>query len=113
MSDTIRNPRHEYLDDTPKALPLKFKRQSFIDNMREFIRQELSRQAESLDAETFEEADDFYIEDDDTLPRTRYELDADQEYYIAPEPEPDPAPASVAPDSVSASVLPEAGMEAG
>lgn len=86
--DKVRNPRHEYLDDTPRAIPLKFRRQSFVDNMREFIRQELSRQADSQGHETFEEADDFYIDDDDTLPRTQYELEADQEYYVPPPPAP-------------------------
>lgn len=106
-----KNPRHEYLDDTPRALPLKFRRQSFVDNMREFIRAELSRQAESQGEETFEEADDFYIEDDDTLPRTPYELDADQEYYIPPEP--DPAPESVTHSQAPTPVPPESGTEAG
>lgn len=115
MSDTTRNPRHEYLDDTPRALPLKFKRQSFIDNMREFIRQELSRTADSKDFESFEEADDFWVEDDETLPRTAYELDADQEYYIppAPEAEPDPAPESATPKQDLAPKSPESGTDAG
>lgn len=110
-----KNPRHEYLDDTPLGLPTKFKRQSWIDNMREFVRSEMSRQADSLEAETFDEADDFWVDDDDTLPRTQYELEADQEYYVppAPEPKPDPAPGSATPSPAPAAVSPEPGTEAG
>lgn len=88
---------HEILDDTPVAMPMRFRRQSFVDQMREFVRQELSRQAEQQNHETFEEADDFYIEDDD-LPRTRYELDDEMISYHEPAAEPEsPAPASQTP----------------
>lgn len=81
----------EVLDDTPVALPAKFKRQSWIDNMREFVRQELSRQAEGIEMESFEEADDFDVDDDPEI-KSPYEISADQEFYLPPEPE-QPAPA--------------------
>lgn len=76
----------ETLDDTPVALPLKFRRQSWVDQMRDFVRQELSRRAEALEAESFEEADDFDVDDDPEI-RSQYEISADQEFYVPPEPE--------------------------
>lgn len=84
---------HEVLDDTPVALPLKFRRQSFVDQIQSFIRAELSRQADDQGHESFEEADDFWIDDDD-LPRSQYELEADQEFAELYRPEPDPEPSS-------------------
>lgn len=64
--------------------PPKHKRKSFNDRIREVIRSELSEKAAANDFETFEEANDFDIEDDDFWdPETPYE-----EVF---EPEPDPA----------------------
>lgn len=69
----------EVLDDTPIAVPLKFKRQSFIDHIQTLVRQEMSRMALDQGHESFEEADDFDVGDEDWI-RTPYELDADQEF---------------------------------
>lgn len=103
---------YEVLDDTPRAIPLKFRRQSFVDQIQSFIRAELSRQADSQGHETFEESDDFWIDDDDTLPRTAYELDDDQLVY-APEPEPAVEPGSATPAPDPATPAPEPGSAAG
>lgn len=106
MTNRLDSRGHEVLDDTPVALPTKFKRQSWIDNMREFVRQELSRQALQQDYETFEESDDFDVDDDPEI-RSRYEITADQEFYAEPPP---PESASTAePESGGDSSPPEAG----
>ena len=61
------------LDDTPVELPTRLKvPQSRADQIRQFIRQEMSAQAAAQGHETFEEADDFEWEDSDHL--TPYEL---------------------------------------
>lgn len=69
---------HEVLDDTPIAVPLKIKARSQYDQIRQFIRQELSAQAQKVGVETFQEADDFDV-GDDYDPRSPWELDFDQE----------------------------------
>lgn len=71
----------ELPDDTPIEIPLRFKRvANLTDRIRETIREELSRAAQSQGFETFEEQDDFEI-GDDYDPRSRYELDDDQQVY--------------------------------
>lgn len=64
----------EILDDTPVAVPLKFKRESgFNDLVRAMIRsEELRREAEKAGVETFDEADDFEV-GDDYDPKSPYE----------------------------------------
>jgi hypothetical protein len=52
------------------------------------IRQEVSRAAEELGDETFEEADDFDIEDDPVDPRTPYEAVFNPRPLQAPPAEP-------------------------
>lgn len=87
------------VDDTPRAAPVKIRARSYYDEMREFIRREVSRQAEQQGHETFEEADDFDV-GDDYEPSSVYELDDAQLYYSgspqgadkAPEDAPQPAP---------------------
>jgi len=64
----------EKLDVTPVAIPLRFTRAS---NLNEVVRQmvrseELRRLAEQAGAESFDEADDFSVDDDDD-PRSPYE----------------------------------------
>lgn len=71
---------HEVLDPTPIAIPVGFKLpESMTDMVRRFVRHELSRQADEKGFETFEESDDFDIEDDPPLPETKWELNYDQE----------------------------------
>lgn len=72
----------EIPDQTPAAIPLKFKRaENMLEQVQRFVRQELSAQADAAGFESFDEADDFYVEDDIYPPRTRYELDDDNERY--------------------------------
>lgn len=66
----------EVLDQTPRAVPVKFQTRTHAEQMREIIRQELSRYAESQAQETFEEADDFDI-GDDYDPSSPYEMHFD------------------------------------
>lgn len=64
---------HEVLDPTPMAPPIGYKPQpSMVDIIRAQIRSEaLAREAEEQGFETFEEADDFDVEDFD--PTSPYE----------------------------------------
>lgn len=69
----------EVLDNTPVAIPVRFQRvDSLTEQIRRVIREEASRRAEAAGFETFEEADDFYIEDDYD-PRSPHELSLEQE----------------------------------
>lgn len=95
---------HEILDKTPVAQPLGFKRPLPVaDLVRKMVVRELSRAATKSGMESFQEADDFDVDDDPEL-KSKYELDADQENQkFIPEqpntdrrkkkdPEPDPEP---------------------
>lgn len=56
----------EVLDQTPVEIPLRLLRaQNHTNRIRDIIRQELSRQAQNEGFETWDEANDFSIEDDD------------------------------------------------
>lgn len=69
---------HEVLDDTPVALPVRFKRpQTILDQMRGVI-EEFNRRADEHHVETFEEANDFDV-DDDIFPSSQFEITAAQE----------------------------------
>lgn len=69
--------RHENLDPTPIALPVRITRPlSEYDRFRNIIRNELSQQAASQGFETFEEADDFDVADDFD-PKSPWELEFD------------------------------------
>lgn len=64
----------EHLDLTPLEIPIGFQQPpSLQDEMRRFIREEFGRVAESSEQETFEEADDFDI-DEDPDPFSAYEM---------------------------------------
>lgn len=64
--------RKEVLDLTPVAIPLKYTRMSqHNETIRQLIRSELSRVADAKGYESFEEADDFNVEDLD--PSSPYE----------------------------------------
>lgn len=89
---------HEVPDPTPVAMPVGFERPpSMIEMIRMHIRRELSEHAQSQGAETFEEAEDFEIEDED-IPLTRYEGDEVQEGFMPADP---PPPAPETPPSIS------------
>lgn len=61
----------EQLDPTPVALPLGSPEPTLRDLVRQYIRQEISAQAASQGAGTFEEEDDFEVDDEPDL-TTRY-----------------------------------------
>lgn len=71
----------ESLDDTPLAPPVGYTRQIPLHlQIREMVRSEALRQAaEAAGQESFEEADDFDVEDDFD-PTTPYENDFDPPY---------------------------------
>lgn len=71
--------RYETPDPTPVAVPLNYKHPPTLeDQMRRYIRSEVSRMAEQDGEESFEEADDFDV-GDDFDPSSPYEQDFDTE----------------------------------
>lgn len=71
----------EILDDTPVALPVRFKRpESLVAQVQRLVAGEMSRLAEQAGYESFDEADDFDVGDEDDL-RSQYELDDGQLEY--------------------------------
>lgn len=98
---------HEVVSDQPRSAPVRIRARSYYDSMRDFIRQEVSRQAQQQGHESFEEADDFDV-GDDYEPSSKYELDdfqlnapltsgSPQGADTAPEDAPQPAPEGAAP----------------
>lgn len=74
---------HEVLNPEPMALPAGVsKPETLAETIRRLVRNEISQQASAGGQETFEEADDFTIEDEDGFdPKSPWELDFDQEQY--------------------------------
>lgn len=70
----------EIPDDTPLAIPLGMKKpESLVEMMRRLIRSDVSRFAQDQGEETFEEANDFDVEEDDAeLHSSPYELMTDE-----------------------------------
>lgn len=57
--------KREWLDPTPMAPPIGYvKAPSMVDRMRQMIRQEMSEAARNSGHESFEEAEDFDIDDE-------------------------------------------------
>lgn len=64
----------EVVDSTPISVPHNWQRPlSLHEEIKRFVRAELSRAAQDQDVETFEDADDFDI-DEDPDPLSAYEL---------------------------------------
>ncbi len=64
---------HEIPDQTPLSLPLNFKRpETLAEQVQRLVRTHVSREAAAAGAETFEEAEDFDV-DDDIDPSSPYE----------------------------------------
>lgn len=76
---------YEKGDPTPVAPPVGYKRQpSMVETIRNMVRSEHLRfAAESAGQETFEEADDFDV-DDDPIPPSAYDMEADFEPPLPP-----------------------------
>lgn len=65
----------EIPDQTPVALPIGWKAPPTLhEQIQRYIRNEVSRQAAEAGSESFEEADDFYVEDDPDM-NSPYEID--------------------------------------
>lgn len=78
MSSKLDENGHELLDNTPVELPLGFEHpESLEDRIRRLVRTSVSSHAAEQGAETFEEADDFDIPDDDSDPITPFEMEFD------------------------------------
>lgn len=66
---------YEHLDTTPVEMPTRLRLpQSRTDQIRQFIREEISRKSAHEGQETFEEADDIEPDDEGDLPLSPYEL---------------------------------------
>lgn len=76
-----RNPERHYEtpDPTPVAMPAGFKRpETLEERIRRLVRSErFAAEMEAAGFETFDEADDFDVEDDRPDPATPYELHFD------------------------------------
>lgn len=78
--------KHELLDSTPIAIPLKFRGHQG-DNLRELVQSmvhEVSNNMGKMGFETFEEAEDFQV-DDDYDPKSPWEADFDPGINVAAE----------------------------
>lgn len=68
----------EYPDQTPIAIRVRNRVVTNFDDIRSIIRREVSAAAERQGAESFEEANDFDV-DDEPVEKSRWEYSADQE----------------------------------
>lgn len=103
-----RERKPEYNSGQQVVMPTNLRLPSRDDRIRQLIRHEMFRQAAGQEqAETFEEADDFEMDDGDGWV-SPYEDDFDPDFdrappaKPAPAPEPSPAPAPSQPDNPSA-----------
>lgn len=66
---------YEPVDNTPVEIPTRLRLpQTRTDQIRQFIREEISRAAHNQGIETLEESDDIEPDDEDAMPYSRYEL---------------------------------------
>lgn len=73
----------EIPDQTPVELPLHFKRPKPLAQLvQDLVRTELSKQASAQGQESFDEANDFYVEDED-FPVSPHEMLDDEDFAIA------------------------------
>lgn len=80
MAKQEKIPGREYLDPKPIEWPVGVGvPESLEQKIARMVRTSVSDHARSHGAETFEEADDFDIEDPEQLPGSPHELDDDQE----------------------------------
>lgn len=84
---TLNSRGHEVNSPEPISLPAGVnKPETLAETIRRLVRNEVSQQASASGQETFEEADDFDIEDDNGYdPKSQWELDFDQEQFRPPE----------------------------
>lgn len=69
---------HEVPDPTPLELPAGFKRpETLAEQVQRLVRTSVSQYAAMTGQETFEEAEDFEVDDESFDPHTPYEVDFD------------------------------------
>lgn len=73
MTKRLNEKGQEVLSGKPVAVPAKIRKISEVDKFRQVVAGMLSDHASSRDVESFEEANDFII-DEDPFPQSRYEL---------------------------------------
>lgn len=98
----MRSPLREIPDKTPVEVPVGYKSPpTLAELVQTYVRQEVSQAASAQGLGTFEEEDDYEIEDPDDLPFSQYEV---TEYQMAEEIEvidaspPDGEPSSPVPE---------------
>ena len=75
---------YEPVDNTPVEIPTRLRLpQSRTEQIRQFIREEMSRASAESGHETFEEADDLEPDEEEVMPYSAYEL-ADLEPPLEP-----------------------------
>lgn len=77
--DRLNAEGHETLDPRPVEIPAGFKRpDTLAEQVQRLVRNEFSEMASAQGFETFEEADDFDVEDDDEIDvNTPFEVEFD------------------------------------
>lgn len=93
VNGDLRRGREE-VDLTPMETPLRFRGGHSGDYLKQMVQSliedELSRRASDQGFESFEDADDFLLEDDDELV-SPYEMSEMQEEFVPPPPPARPA----------------------
>lgn len=73
---------HEVLDQSPVAIPVRFQRvESMTQEIARLVNSHLSILAYDQGYETFDEADDFDVGDEEEL-RSNYEIDDEDVFYV-------------------------------
>jgi hypothetical protein len=86
----------EVPDDRPVAVPAGWRApESLPDMIRRFVQREISARAEAVGLETFEESDDFEVDDEAPDPLSAYEVSELRE-DVAPLDDPEAAKARLA-----------------
>lgn len=74
MTEYTKGYKQEIPDPTPMEIPVGYRMpMSLAEQIKAMVRTQLSQQAEAQGEETFEEADDFEI-DEDPSPISQYEM---------------------------------------
>lgn len=90
MANELDERGREICDDTPAAVPVRISRVSEVDRVRYIVREMMSRQAELEGNESFDEADDFDVGDDD-FPENPFEPNFEPEVVEGASLSPPPA----------------------
>lgn len=86
LAERARTDPGEEVDPRPVEIPAELKRPpSLKEQMQQMIRQEMSLAAAQANEETFEEADDFDIDDIDTMPESPYNVPEEDFVDMLPE----------------------------